>query len=98
MKRFIKGELETVVDDNDRRIPDYIAGGWKEVELIAKPQDEASKKMNKAIADANDSEPTGARKRTAADKKVNAAIQANNAAAAESEAVDDGLFKNGGKA
>lgn len=98
MRRFVKGTLETAVDDNDRRIPEYLANGWKEEKPIVKPQDEASKKMSKAIADANDSEAAGEKKRTAADKKVNAAIKANNNAATESEAIDDGLIKTGGNA
>lgn len=97
MRRFIKGKIETAVDDNDRRIPEYIARGWKEAKPIAKPQDEASKKMSKAIDDANASEAAGEKKR-ATDKKVNDAIKANNNAVTESEAIDDGLIKIGGKA
>ena len=29
MKEFTKGALVTVVEDNDRRIADYKANGWK---------------------------------------------------------------------
>lgn len=93
MKRFVKGALETVVEDDDRRIKDYIAGGWKAAELTIKPQDDKSKQMNKAIFDANDSEVASAGKNNASDKKVNDAIKANAVAIAESEEVDDGLIK-----
>ena len=30
MKKFIKDGLETLVDDNDRRIPEYLKNGWKD--------------------------------------------------------------------
>lgn len=98
MRRFVKGTLETVVGDNDRRIPAYLSSGWKEQKPLEKPQDEAGRKMHKAIADANASEAEGTRKRTAADKKVNDAIKASTVADAESEAIDDGLIKTGGNA
>lgn len=100
MKRFVKGGIETTVDDNDNRIADYLANGWKEAELPVKAKDAATEQLSKAIADANDSEATDAKKkkRTAADKKVNDAIAATNTAARDSVAVDDGLMKSGGKA
>lgn len=92
MKEFIKGNITTVVDDNDRRIPEYLANGWKERELTKKPKDVADERMEKAITDANASEDSG-KKNHATDKKVNDALNATKAAADESEAVDDGLLK-----
>lgn len=99
MKRFIKGTLETVVEDDDRRIPAYLANGWTEAELTKKPQDEADQQLDKAMTDVEESEGaadngSGSKKPT---KKVNDAIEANAAAAAESEAVDDGLLKKKGE-
>ncbi len=89
MRKFKKGTLVTVVEDNDRRIPVYLANGWKEVELDSKQAGEteqisetlkkASKKSGERIA--------------STDKKVNEAIKAAAVATAEGAAVDDGLFK-----
>lgn len=97
MKTFTKGNLTTVVDDDDRRIPDYMANGWKETATAEKPKDDADERMAKAIADANASESKAKNgkksKNTATDKKVNDAVAATAQAAAESEAVDDGLIK-----
>lgn len=96
MKRFVKGELETVVDDSDRRIPEYIAGGWKATELWEKPRNGSDGEVGRAIADVN----TFGRddgKCVAADRKVNEAVKANGFAARESEAIDDGLIQSGGK-
>lgn len=99
MKQFTKGTLTTMVEDDDRRIPEYVANGWKETKPAEKPTDDADKRRQKAIDDANASEDkTGkgkgkGKKNAAPDKKVNDAIAANQAAAAESEAVDDGLLK-----
>lgn len=100
MKEFYKGELVTVVDDNDRRIPDYLANGWKERPLTPKPQDEADKRIDTAMREASDSESTtaakskgkGKNKKTAPDKKVNDAVEATKNAVEEGEAVDDGLL------
>ena len=95
MKEFIKGSLVTVVDDDDRRIPEYLKNGWEEKKQTQKPNDAADKRMEEAIADANASEDNGKRSR-ATDKKVNDAIKAKETAAAESQTVDDGLFKVSG--
>lgn len=102
MKKFIKDGLETLVDDNDRRIPDYLKNGWKEAEVAPKATDEADKRMKRAIDDVETSEgkPKGSKSgkgRNAPGKKVNDAIAANAAAAADNVAVDDGLIKTEGK-
>lgn len=95
MKKFIKGTLSTIVEDDDRRIADYRASGWTEDEIIPAVPTAADKKLAKAIKDANDSEPGKKKKNAAPDKKVNDAIKANNAASAEIDAVDDGLITEG---
>lgn len=92
MKTFTKGNLTTVVDDDDRRIPAYLASGWKETETAEKPKDDADKRTEKAIDDANASESKG--KNAAPDKKVNDAIAAAKTAEAELDTVDDGLIKH----
>lgn len=98
MKEFYKGALVTVVEDNDRRIPDYLANGWKERPLTPKPQDEADKRIDDAMQEVSDSESKsdakgkGKGKKTAPDKKVNDAVEAKKNAADESCAVDDGLL------
>lgn len=98
MKEFIKGNLTTVVEDNDRRIPEYLANGWKEKELTQKQKDASDKRKEEAIADADASEDNG-KKNSATDQKVNDAMSAKENAATESQAVDDGLIKStdGGK-
>ena len=98
MKEFTKGALVTVVEDNDRRIADYKANGWRERPLTPKPQDDADKRIDAAMQEASDSESKS--KKTAPDKKVNDAVEATKNAAEESEAVDDGLLANasGGEA
>ena len=100
MKKFTKGALVSIVEDDDSRIPGYKAEGWKEekYEGKAKKPNEQEKLLEGALSDANDSEPAkGGKKQKAGatDKKVNAAIKAKATAAAESEAVDDGLTKGG---
>lgn len=98
MKKFTKGALETIVDDDDRRIPEYLANGWKEAPLPKKPQDAADEQLDKAMTDVENSEGGGTKKGSKKPaKKVNDAIKANTAAAAESEAVDDGLIKKEGE-
>ncbi len=108
MKTFTKGSLTTVVEDNDRRIPQYLESGWKETGTHPKQEDEADKRIGKAIDDVNASEDekkgkSGSKtnskggKAAAPDKKVNDAIKANANAASESEEVDDGLLKKGGE-
>lgn len=105
MKKFIKDGLETLVDDNDRRIPEYLKNGWKEAEVAPKTTDEGDKQTQRAIDDVETSESKskgskggkGNKGRNAPGKKVNDAIAANAAAAAENVAVDDGLIKTEGK-
>ena len=104
MKTFTKGSLTTVVEDNDRRIPQYIANGWKETGTTAKQKDDADERTGKAIDDVNASEVEdkgekkgkGKGKAAATDKKVNDAIKANANAASEGEEVDDGLLNKEG--
>lgn len=95
MKTFTKGTLTTTVDDDDRRIPQYLANGWKEAPNPEKPKDDADKRIDKAIGEANESEGKGKGKgkNSAPDKKVNDAVDAAKTAEGEREAVDDGLIK-----
>ncbi len=108
MRKFVKGKLETTVEDNDRRIPDYLANGWKEVK--APTGNGAQSATDKALDDVANSEGgnktakskgngknKGGKggKPSKTDQKVNDAINANSNAAAESEAVDDGLETDG---
>lgn len=95
MKTFTKGTLTTTVDDDDRRIPQYLANGWKEAPNPEKPKDDADKRIDKAIGEANESENKGGGKgkNSAPDKKVNEAVAAAKTAEGEREAVDDGLIK-----
>ncbi|WP_302320873.1 hypothetical protein [uncultured Muribaculum sp.] len=95
MKTFTKGTLTTTVDDDDRRIPDYLANGWKETTTAEKAKDDADKRIDKAIGEANESEGKGGGKgkNSAPDKKVNDAVDAAKTAEGEREAVDDGLIK-----
>ncbi len=100
MKTFTKGSLTTVVEDNDRRIPQYIANGWKETGTTPKQKDEADERTGKAIDDVNASaggkKGKGKGKAAAPDKQVNDAIKANANAASEGEEVDDGLLNKEG--
>ncbi len=114
MKKFVKGKLETIVEDNDRRIPEYLANGWKEAPLDKTPKGNGEQSAtDKALDDVANSEgandtPKGngknnrgakagkSGKPNATDQKVNDAIAANSNAAAEGEAVDDGLEEKGG--
>ena len=99
MKTFTKGSLTTVVDDDDFRIDEYKANGWKKTKTADKPKDEADTRIADAIDAANASEAdkkgkNGKKGKAAApDKKVNDAVAATATAAVESEAVDDGLIK-----
>lgn len=95
MKTFTKGTLTTTVDDDDRRIPQYLANGWKEAPNPEKPKDDADKRIDKAIGEANESEnaPKTNGKGGAPDKKVNDAVDASKNAESEREVVDDGLIK-----
>ena len=106
MKTFSKGTLTTTVDDDDRRIPQYLANGWKEAPNPEKPKDDADKRIDKAIGEANESEnapkingkgggkgKSSKGKNSAPDKKVNDAVDASKNAESEREAVDDGLIK-----
>ncbi len=106
MKTFTKGTLTTTVDDDDRRIPQYLANGWKEAPNPEKPKDDADKRIDKAIGEANESEnapkingkgggkgKSSKGKNSAPDKKVNDAVDASKNAESEREVVDDGLIK-----
>lgn len=99
MKTFTKGTLTTTVDDDDRRIPEYLANGWKEAPNPEKAKDDADKRIDKAIGEANESESKGKGKgggkgkNSAPGKKVNEAVDASKNAESEREAVDDGLIK-----
>lgn len=101
MKTFTKGTLKTIVDDDDRRIPEYLANGWEEAPTAEKPKDDADKRIDKAVKEANESEGKpktngkggGKGKNSATDKKVNDAVAASKTAESEREAVDDGLIK-----
>lgn len=95
MKTFTKGTLTTTVDDDDRRIPEYLANGWKEAPNPEKAKDDADKRIDKAIGEVNESESKGKGKgkNSAPGKKVNEAVDASKNAESEREAVDDGLIK-----
>jgi len=99
MKTFTKGTLTTTVDDDDRRIPEYLANGWKETATAEKAKYDADKRIDKAIGEANESESKGKGKgggkgkNSAPDKKVNEAVDASKVAEGEREEVDDGLIK-----
>lgn len=95
MKTFTKGTLTTTVDDDDRRIPEYLANGWKEAPNPEKAKDDADKRIDKAIGEVNESESKGKGKgkNRAPDKKVNESVYASKNAESEREAVDDGLIK-----
>lgn len=101
MKKFTKGTLTTIVEDDDRRIPDYKAAGWKEAAIEPLPTDAADETLAKAMSDVDDSQPAKDKKSrkgaNAPDKKVNEAIKANTAAVAEGEVIDDGLIAQEGK-
>ena len=97
MRTFVKGELKTIVDDNDKRIPLYLANGWEEEGTNPKEKDERDFRRKKAMKDVIESEPdingSNKRKRSASDTKVNDALKASYAADFESESIDDGLIK-----
>lgn len=100
MRKFTNGAVVSFVEDDDLRIPAYIANGWKEERVGTDEPTELHDLMKQAVKDANESEPkTGGKKgkATAAVKKVNAAIKSKIVAAAESVEIDDGLIKKGGK-
>lgn len=96
MRKFTKGSLETVVEDDDRRIVQYLANGWKEEAYEPKPQTEEDKRKQEAIAEVGESEG-GGEQNPLDDKKTNDAISATEAAHAEGAPVDDGLFNEGGE-
>ena len=94
MKKFTKGTLVTYVEDGDRRISDYIKNGWTEATTEQAAESEADSRVKKAMEDVK--KHSGKKgKVTPTDSEVNAAIKANETAAAESEAVDDGLMDGG---
>jgi hypothetical protein len=99
MKKFTKGTLLSIVDDNDRRIPGYLANGWKEEKNESKVPTKRAEMLEQALTDANESEIQKGGKKgkaVATDKKVNAAIKSKATAAAEGEEIDDGLTKKRG--
>ena len=98
MRRFTNGAVVSFVEDDDLRIPAYLANGWKEEIAEASKPIELHNIMRQAVKDANESEPQIIGKKTkATDNKVNAAIKSKIVAAAESEEIDDGLIiKKGG--
>ncbi|MCM1368271.1 MAG: hypothetical protein NC184_05645 [Roseburia sp.] len=103
MKTFSKGTITTTVDDDDRRIPEYLASGWKETQPTKKPKDDADKRIENAVKAAAESESKGkgdkgkGKKKTAPDKKVNDAVAAVQTAEEESQVIDDGLLKTEGE-
>lgn len=108
MKKFVKGNLETIVEDNDRRIPEYLANGWKAAPHAEKASDgesatdkalndvAASEEASKGADKTSKSKTKRGGKAGTTDKKVNDAIDANSTAATESVEVDDGLEKKEG--
>ena len=95
MKKFVKGNISTLVEDDDRRIPMYLKTGWKEAKLPDKPATEAEERMKKAIEDVANTKK-GKKKNPRDDKQTNEAIASSETAAAEGTPVDDGLFKKEG--
>ena len=95
MKKFVKGNISTFVEDDDRRIEQYLKNGWKEEKLPEKPATAADKRMKQAIEDVAGSKK-GKRKIPHDDKQTNEAIASSETAAAEGAPVDDGLFKKEG--
>lgn len=94
MKTFTKGVLITVVDDDDSRIAEYLANGWRETVTISKSRVGIDARIAKALSDANKSNTSSGKKgkNTAHDKKVNDAVASTAVADYESETVDDGLI------
>lgn len=94
MKKFTKGSLITYVDEKDKRIADYKANGWEEVEAEAKSMDEADTALEKAFKDVVENTSAKEKRKTTSktDKKVNETIASNSTAAKENAEVDDGLF------
>lgn len=86
MRTFVKGDLKTVVEDNDRRIEAYLANGWKE-EIAAPSETETP---------ANSGEPNETPEENAANKGLNDATA--NGSAPQGETADNGKPKrNRGK-
>jgi hypothetical protein len=56
MKKFKNGNLETVVENDDSRITEYLANGWKEIEFILPIPDETGNMLKKSAMDASNSE------------------------------------------
>ncbi len=98
MKKFTKGTLVAYVDDDDHRIPEYGKNGWKEATIeqatVQTEQSEVDSRVKKAINDVKKHRGKKG-KISPTDNEVNAAIKVGETAAAESEAVDDGLLKGG---
>lgn len=94
MKTFTKGVLITVVDDDDYRIAEYLASGWRETATVEKLKADIDARIAKALSDADKSNTSSGKKgkNTAPDKKVNDAVASTAVADYESETVDDGLI------
>lgn len=69
MRKFVKGKLETIVEDSDRRIPEYLANGWKEAPLGASKPNSKTSATDKALNDVAASE--GANKAPKSNSKNN---------------------------
>lgn len=95
MRKFTSGKLISFVDNDDLRIPAYMANGWKEeIAEISKPT-ELHNTMKQAVKEVSESE--GGKKTKATDEKVNAATKSKMVAADEVKEIDDGLIvKKGG--
>ncbi len=95
MRKFIFQGITTVVEDDDRRIAEYLENGWKEIEYentsIPSEQGEI---LQSALKDVVKSEKA-AKKKTTASKKVTAAAKAKSTAAKQKKPVNDGLLKGG---
>ena len=72
MKTFTKGELITVVDDDDYRIDVYLASGWKETATVKKLKADIDARIAKALSDANKNNTSSGKKgkNTAHDKRL----------------------------
>ena len=62
MKTFTKGVLITVVDDDDYRIAEYLASGWRETATVEKLKADIDARIAKALSDANKSNTSSGKK------------------------------------
>lgn len=89
MKKYRKKDVETIVDDNDPRIPSYLANGWTEVLLEHKVKSEYEKNVDKVFEDIKNN----GLQHDVESKPLNEALSTVRIATAENKEVDDGLFK-----